>query len=62
MGMDPKTLRAHVRAGDIECRQKGLGTKRHHFVFTLADVIGFYSRGISPKVVDFPVRSRRTIR
>lgn len=42
--MDAKTLRAHVRAGDLECCQKGLGKKRPRRVCTLAQVTRFYQR------------------
>jgi hypothetical protein len=36
--MHPKTLRRHCDARNITWRQKGLGGKRPHRVFTLVDV------------------------
>lgn len=44
LGMDVKTLRGHVLAGDIDCRFKGAGSLRQSRVFTLRDVIVFYLR------------------
>jgi len=39
--MDIKTLRKHTDADDIRCRYKGIGVRRPHRVYTLADVAEF---------------------
>jgi hypothetical protein len=41
---DIKTLRGHCEAGNLNWRQKGLGTTRHHRVITLADFREFWKR------------------
>jgi hypothetical protein len=44
LGMDPKTLRQHVKVGNIGYIAKGLGTKRPRREFRLADIEAFYAR------------------
>ncbi len=45
LNMDIKTLRRHVKAGNIRYVHKGVGERRQHREFTLDDVMGFWIRG-----------------
>lgn len=44
LAMDAKTLRQHVRAGNIRYVLKGFGEKRPRREFTLSDVLGFLDK------------------
>jgi hypothetical protein len=39
--MDRRTLRQHIQAGNLQWRQKGVGSRRPRRLFTLSDVIAF---------------------
>lgn len=67
MEMDVKTLRRHIRDGQMPCHLKGTGSVRRHVVFTLSDVAAFYNATSSePQAAQEPVpeppRPRRRIR
>lgn len=44
LGMSPRTLRAHVRAGNIACVRLGLGERRPRRGFLPDDLIAFMAR------------------
>lgn len=44
LAIDPKTLRQHVRAGNIRYVLKGFGEKRPRREFMLSDVMGFLDK------------------
>ena len=60
LGMDPKTLRGHVKAGNISYLAKGLGTARMRREFRLSDVAAFYANISRVEGLSTNVRTRRT--
>jgi hypothetical protein len=50
LGMDRTTLLAHIHAGHLPWRQKGLGEKSPRRVFTLSDVAVFLDHMQRPSI------------
>lgn len=60
LGMDTKTLRGHVDAGNIRFVVKGLGAVRQRREFTLADILEFLERMRRRQCPSIAVATRRT--
>lgn len=58
--MDPKTLRQHVRAGNIGYVLKGFGEKRPRREFTQADVLSFLNKRTRGECLFTSRKGRRT--
>lgn len=60
LGIDEKTLRGHVRAGNIGYLSIGLGTKRQRREFRLADLLEFLERMSRRECPSTAPRTRRS--
>jgi len=60
LNMDIKTLRQHVKAGNIRYVHKGFGTIKQHREFTLDDVMGFLDKRTREECPSINRKTRRS--